>query len=153
MGQAVEMLDGDVMRRHLCKDLGFSRQDRNENIRRIGYVAEILARNGILVIVSLVSPYRAARDEIRRRIPGFIEVYVNAPLQVCELRDVKGLYRKLRAGEIHGVSGIDDPYEAPEQPEVECHTDRETIEESTEKILTYAQAFLKTTPKSSESGR
>ena len=90
----------------------------------------------------MISPYRAARDEIRQRIPGFVEVYVNAPLPVCERRDVKGLYRKLRAGEIQGVSGIDDPYEAPRQPEVECRTDCETIEQSTEKILAYVQARL-----------
>ena len=153
IGHSVEMLDGDVMRRHLCKDLGFSKQDRDENIRRIGFVAELLAKNGIIAVVAVISPYRAAREEIRRRIPTFIEVYVNAPLGVCELRDVKGLYRKMRAGEIRGVSGIDDPYEAPERPEVECRTDRETVEQSVEKILAYVQARLAPRSRFSEPGR
>jgi adenylylsulfate kinase len=136
-GKSVEMLDGDVMREHICKDLGFSRNDRDENIRRIAFVADLLARNGIIVIVSAISPYRATRDEVRRRMPSFIEVYVNAPLEVCELRDVKGLYKKARAGEIRQFSGIDDVYEPPLQPEVECRTDLESVEESTQKILDY----------------
>lgn len=134
-GRKVEMLDGDIIRQRLCKDLGFSKQDRDENIRRIGFVAEMLAKNGIIVIVAAISPYRAVRDEVRSRIPGFVEVYVNAPIEICEHRDVKGLYRKARAGMLHGFTGIDDPYEPPLQPEIECRTDRETLEESVQQIL------------------
>lgn len=134
-GRKVEMLDGDIVRRRLSKDLGFSKRDRDENIRRIGFVAELLSKHGVMVIVSAISPYRAIRDEVRARIPSFVEVYVNAPIEVCEHRDVKGLYRKARAGELRGFTGIDDPYEPPLQPEVECRTDLETVEESTQKIL------------------
>ena len=134
-GHKVELLDGDVVRQHLTKGLGFSKQDRDENIRRIGFVAELLARNGVIVLVAAISPYRQVREEIRRRIDNFIEVYVNAPLQVVEQRDVNGIYRRCRAGEIHGVTGIDDPYEPPLAPEVECHTDRETSAESARKVI------------------
>lgn len=139
-GHKVELLDGDLVRQRLSKGLGYSKEDRDENIRRIGFVAELLARNGVTVIVSAISPYRAVRAEVRRSIPGFVEVYVNAPLEVCENRDVKGLYRRARAGELHGFTGIDDPYEAPLQPEVECRTDRETVEESVEKILEHLKS-------------
>ena len=134
-GQPVELLDGDVMRQRLCRGLGFSREDRDENIRRIGFVAELLDRHDVIAIVSAISPYRAVRQEIRERIPRFIEVYVNAPLAICERRDVKGLYKRARAGGLPGFTGVDDPYEAPEAPEVECRTDLETIDESVEKIL------------------
>jgi len=134
-GLRVEMLDGDEMRRHLTSDLGFSRIDRDENIRRIGFVAEMLARNGVIALVSVISPYRTVRDEIRSKTVNFVEVYVNAPLEVCEARDPKGLYRKARAGEIRGFTGVDDPYEAPLRPEVECRTDLETVSESVGKIL------------------
>jgi adenylylsulfate kinase len=134
-GYRVEMLDGDEMRRSLCSDLGFSKKDRDENIRRIGFLAELLTRHGITVIVCAISPYGAIRQEIRRSLGAFVEVYVNAPLEVCEHRDVKGLYRKARAGEIKSFTGIDDPYEPPTSPEVECQTHLETIEESMEKIL------------------
>ncbi len=135
MGCKVELLDGDAVRRHLCKDLGFSRQDRDENIRRIGFVAELLAKNGVIALVAAISPYRAVRDELRRRIGNFVEVYVNAPLDVCERRDQKGLYRKARAGLLPGFTGVDDPYEPPLSPEVECRTDRENLAESVEKVL------------------
>ena len=141
-GKNVEMLDGDVIRQQICKYLGFSRADRDENVRRIAFVADLLARNGIIVIVSAISPYRAARDEVRHRTPKFIEVYVNAPLEVCELRDVKGLYKKARAGEIREFTGIDDAYEPPLQPEVECRTDLESVEESIEKILNWIRMHL-----------
>lgn len=134
-GRKAELLDGDVLRRERWKDLGFSRPDREENIRRIGSLAETLAGNGIVAIVSAVSPYRTMREEVRSRSSGLIEVYVNAPLSVCERRDVKGMYRKARLGELTGFTGIDDPYEPPLRPEVECRTDLETIEESVEKIL------------------
>ena len=131
----VEFLDGDVVRQHLCKDLGFSKQDRDENIRRIGFVADLLTKNGVIVLVSAISPYRTVRDEQRARIGDFVEVYVNAPLEVCEQRDVKGLYRKARGGELKGFTGIDDPYEPPLHPEVECLTDRESLAESADKVL------------------
>jgi bifunctional enzyme CysN/CysC len=142
-GHRVEWLDGDVVRQHLSRGLGFSKEDRDENIRRIGFVAELLTRNGIIVLVSAISPYRAVRDEIRGRIGNFLEVYVHAPIEVCEQRDVKGLYRRARAGEIHGVTGIDDPYEAPAAPEVECRTDRETLRESMESVLQAIEEWLR----------
>jgi bifunctional enzyme CysN/CysC len=134
-GLRVEILDGDEVRRHLTSDLGFTRSDRDENIRRVGFVAEMLARNGVIALVAAISPYRTARDEVRAKTANFIEVYVNAPLDICERRDPKGLYLKARAGEIRGFTGLDDPYEPPVQPEVECHTDREALSESTEKVL------------------
>jgi adenylylsulfate kinase len=141
-GCAVESLDGDVLRQNLWKDLGFSKQDRDENVRRIGFVAHLLSRNGILVLVSAISPYRAARDEVRSRIGNFVEVYVNAPVDVCEQRDQKGLYRKARAGQLSGFTGVDDPYEPPLCPEIECHTDRETVAESVDKIIRYLEFRL-----------
>jgi adenylylsulfate kinase len=134
-GYKLEVLDGDVVRENLTKGLGFSKADRDENIRRIGFVAHLLTRNEVIVLVSAISPYRDIRDEVRARIGDFVEVYVNAPLSVCEERDVKGLYKKARAGEIKQFTGIDDPYEAPLNPEVECRTDLETLEESTTKVI------------------
>ena len=134
------MLDGDAVRQSLCRDLGFSKQDRDENVRRIGWVAELLTRHGVIVIVSAISPYRAARDAVRSRCEDFIEVYVNAPLAVCEQRDGKGLYRKFRAGEVHKFSGLDDPYEPPLTAEVECRTDLENVEQSVQKILACIQS-------------
>ena len=142
MGHKVEMLDGDTVRRNLCKDLGFSKQDRDENIRRIGFVADLLTRNGVVVLVSAISPYRSIRDEVRAMIGEFAEIYVNAPLAVCEQRDVKGLYRKARSGQLPGFTGIDDPYEAPQHPEVECRTDRESLAESVDKLLRYLEPRL-----------
>ncbi|HWY49832.1 MAG TPA: adenylyl-sulfate kinase [Bryobacteraceae bacterium] len=141
-GYKVEWLDGDVVRQHLSKDLGFSKQDRDENIRRIGFVAELLTRNGVIVLVSAISPYGSVRDEMRRRIGNFFEVYVNAPLAVCEQRDVKGLYRRARTGELHHFTGVDDPYEAPQAPEIECRTDQETLAESTAKVLDAVDRWL-----------
>jgi bifunctional enzyme CysN/CysC len=134
-GCRLELLDGDTVRKHLSKGLGFSREDRNENIRRIGFVAGLLTRNGVIALAAAISPYRAVRDEVRASIGDFVEVYVNAPLEVCESRDPKGLYRKARAGQLPAFTGIDDPYEPPLHPEVECHTDRETLEECTAKVL------------------
>ncbi|MCF6192527.1 MAG: adenylyl-sulfate kinase [Candidatus Hydrothermae bacterium] len=139
-GEKVEVLDGDIIRTNLSRGLGFSKEDRDENIRRIGFVAHLLTRNGVKVIVAAISPYRAVRQEVRERIGDFVEVYVNAPLEVCEERDVKGLYRRARAGEIKNFTGIDDPYEPPDHPEVECRTDQETPEESAQKILAYLAA-------------
>jgi adenylylsulfate kinase len=134
-GHKVEVLDGDIVRENLTKGLGFSKADRDENIRRIGFVSHLLTRNGVIVLVSAISPYRDIRDEVRGRIGDFVEVFVNAPLVVCEERDVKGLYKRARAGELKQFTGIDDPYEAPLSPEIECRTDLETLEASTEKVL------------------
>jgi adenylylsulfate kinase len=138
----VEWLDGDIARQHLSRGLGFSREDRDENIRRIGYVAELLSRNGVVVIVSAISPYRNVREEVRRSLGKFVEVYVHAPLEICERRDVKGLYRRARAGELHRMTGIDDPYEAPLAPEIECRTDLETVDQSVDKILNHIRGLL-----------
>ena len=142
-GYSVEWLDGDVVRESLSKDLGFSKEDRDENVRRIGYVAELLTRNGVIVLVSAISPYAAVRYEMRQRIGNFLEVFVNAPLNVCEQRDVKGLYRRARCGEIRNVTGMDDPYEPPAAPEVECRTDLEHLAESTEKVLRAVEHWLR----------
>ncbi len=131
----LEVLDGDIVRTNLTKGLGFSKEDRDTNIRRIGFVAHLLTRNGVIVLVSAISPYRNIREEVRNTIGNFVEVYVSAPLEVCESRDVKGLYKKARAGEIKQFTGIDDPYEPPLNPEVNCETHRETLEESVNKIL------------------
>jgi adenylylsulfate kinase len=130
-----EVLDGDVVRTNLSKGLGFSKEDRDINIRRIGFVCHILTRNDVVAIAAAISPYREIRDEIREKIGNFVEVYVSAPLEVCEERDVKGLYKKARAGEIKEFTGISDPYEEPLNPEVECKSHEETPEESAEKIL------------------
>jgi bifunctional enzyme CysN/CysC len=142
MGHKVELLDGDVVRQHLNRGLGFSKEDRDENVRRIGFVAELLTRNGVIVLVSAISPYRSIRDEIRQKIGSFLEVYVHAPLEVCEQRDLKGIYRRARAGEMRGVTGVDDPYEPPFAADVECHTDRETPAESAARVLQAVLARL-----------
>jgi len=134
-GCPVEVLDGDIVRMNLSKGLSFSKEDRDINVRRIGFVANLLSRNGVVAITAAISPYRAIRDEIRRMTKNFVEVYVDASLEVCEARDVKGLYAKARAGEIKEFTGIDDPYEPPLNPEVVCHTAEESIEESTNKII------------------
>lgn len=134
-GHRVEVLDGDIVRQNLTKGLGFSKADRDENIRRIGFVAHLLTRNGVMVVVAAISPYAAVRAEVKENIGDFVEVYVNAPLATCEARDVKGLYQRARAGEIRGFTGIDDPYEPPTNPDVECCTDHESIEESVAKVL------------------
>jgi adenylylsulfate kinase len=131
----LEVLDGDIVRTNLTKGLGFSKEDRDENVRRIGFVSHLLTRNGVIVLVSAISPYRNIRDEVRDRIGDFIEVYVSAPVEVCEQRDVKGLYAKARSGEIKQFTGISDPYEAPLNPEVNCETHNETLEESVNKVI------------------
>ena len=134
-GYNYEILDGDEIRENLTKGLGFSKEDRDKNIRRIGFVAKLLARNGVIVIVPVISPYREIRDEIRGQIDNFIEVFANAPIEECEKRDVKGLYKKVRAGEIKQFTGISDPYEPPLNPEVECRTDLEELDESVAKVM------------------
>ncbi|MCI4446285.1 MAG: adenylyl-sulfate kinase [Candidatus Aminicenantes bacterium] len=133
----VERLDGDIVRKSLCRDLGFSRADRNENIRRVTFVAKLLTRNGVAVLTSFISPYREIRDEARREIGEFIEVYVKCPLEICKARDVKGLYQKAIRGEIKEFTGISDPYEEPLQPELILETDKETLEESAQKVIDY----------------
>jgi adenylylsulfate kinase len=118
-GRPVQLLDGDEVRAELCADLGYSRADRNENVRRIGYVAALLAQHGVVALCPVVSPYRAARDSVRERVgDGFVEVYVSTPVDVCAERDVKGLYARQRAGAMRGLTGVDDPYEPPVAPEV-----------------------------------
>ena len=134
-GERVEVLDGDVVRTHLTRDLGFTREDRDENVRRIGFVANLLSRNGVVVLCSVISPYRSVRDELREWHDGrFVEVYVSTPVEVCSERDVKGLYAKQRAGEITGLTGVDDPYEPPLSPEVVVPTHEQTLDESVETV-------------------
>jgi adenylylsulfate kinase len=134
-GVPVEILDGDVVRENLSKGLGFSKEDRDTNIRRIAFVAHLLQRNGIFVITAAISPYRAIRDEARAMAKDFVEVFADAPIEVCESRDVKGLYAKARAGEIKGFTGVDDPYEAPTDAEVVCQTETENVELSAQKVI------------------
>jgi adenylyl-sulfate kinase len=135
-GRKVEVLDGDVVRTHLSKGLGFSKEDRDTNIRRIGWVCEVLSRNDVVAIAAAISPYRAVRDEVRERHAGrFVEVYIEVPLEVLIQRDTKGLYKKALAGELKGFTGIDDPYEPPLDPELVIRSDQETPQQSAERIL------------------
>lgn len=134
-GRKVEILDGDIVRTHLSKGLGFSKEDRDTNIRRIGFVAHLLTRNGVFVITAAISPYRNIRDENRKLIGDFVEVFVKCPLEECIRRDVKGLYKKAMAGEIKEFTGVSDPYEEPLKPEVVVETDKQTPEQSTHAIM------------------
>src|SRR2546427_1396726 len=134
-GRHAEVLDGDEVRTHLSKGLGFSKEDRDTNIRRIGYVARLVARSGGVAITAAISPYREVRDEIRSETPGFVEVYVRCPLDTLVERDVKGLYKKALAGEIANFTGGSDPYEEPPHPEVVCDTSRESLRESLSKVI------------------
>jgi adenylylsulfate kinase len=134
-GRRVEVLDGDIVRTNLSKGLGFSREDRNVNVLRIGFVANLLTRNGVAVIVSAISPYKEARDQVRRRIIDFVEVYVDAPLEVCAQRDVKGLYKKAFSGEIEQFTGVSDPYEPPAAPELHIKSGEETPQESARRVI------------------
>ena len=138
-GLLIERLDGDTVREGLTRDLGFSKEDRDKNIERVSFVARLLSRNRVGVVASFISPYREARDKVRGLTTNFIEVYVNAPLEVCASRDVKGLYAKAFAGQIQGFTGVNDPYEAPENPEIVLHTDKETLEESVGIIINYLE--------------
>jgi len=131
----VERLDGDIVRRHLTRDLGFSKEDRDKNIERVTFVAKLLTRNGVAVLCSFISPYRDVRADSRAEIGNFVEVYCKCPLEVLIQRDVKGLYKKALAGEISNFTGVSDPYEEPLNPEVVCETDKETIGESVAKII------------------
>ena len=135
----IEVLDGDVMRAHLSQGLGYSREDRDTNVRRIGFVARLLARHGVLVVTAAISPYRNVRNEIRHQAESdglaFIEIYVNAALDALIARDVKGLYKRALAGDIQHFTGVSDPYEPPLTPDLEIHTDHETVEASTVRVL------------------
>jgi adenylyl-sulfate kinase len=133
-GARVELLDGDVVRTNLSQGLGFSKEDRDANIRRIGFVCELLSRNGVIAIVAAISPYRAVREEVRGRIENFVEVYVHCPVPVLADRDVKGLYKKALNAEIPNFTGVTDPYEPPAAPEVTVDSSSETLEESVEKV-------------------
>jgi adenylylsulfate kinase len=146
LGHKVELLDGDVVRTNLSKGLGFSKEDRDTNIRRIGFVCELLTRNGVVAVASAISPYREIRDEVRGIIGDFVEVFVKCPLEVLTERDVKGLYKKAIAGEIKNFTGVSDPYEEPESPEVLVESDKENVEASVEKIIARLDAlgYLKT---------
>jgi adenylyl-sulfate kinase len=135
IGAKVEVLDGDIVRTLLCQGLGFSREDREENIRRIGFVCELLSRNGVIAIAAAISPYRAGRDELRKRIPNFVEIYMNCPVEVLIQRDVKGLYKKALAGEISQFTGISDLYEPPITPDVIIDSSSDSPESSVTLIL------------------
>jgi len=133
-GAKVELLDGDVVRTHLSKGLGFSREDRDENIRRIGFVCELLSRNGVIAIAAAISPYREIRQSVRARIPNFVEVFMECPMDVLIERDVKGLYKRALAGEIEHFTGVSDPYEPPESPELILDSSQESPEQSVDRL-------------------
>ena len=139
LGHRVEILDGDIVRTNLSKGLGFSKEDRDINIRRIGFVSNLLSRNGVVAITAAISPYRHIRDEVRSMITndgsGFVEIFVRCPIEVLAERDVKGLYKKALAGEIKNFTGVSDPYEEPLKPEVVVDSSQETVAESVEKII------------------
>ena len=138
-GAKVELLDGDVVRTHLSQGLGFSKEDRDTNIRRIGFVCELLSRNGVIALVAAISPYRAVREEVRATLENFVEVYVHCPIEVLAERDVKGLYKKALAGEIQSFTGVSDPYEPPANPEVVVDSSAEPVEASVERVWSKLQ--------------
>jgi len=140
-GLKIERLDGDIVRKSLTKDLGFSENDRNENIKRVTFVAKLLSRNDVGVIASFISPYREIRKHVRNEVTNFIEVYTKCPLDVCIQRDPKGLYKKALNGEIENFTGVSHPYEEPENPEILLETDKESIEESVEKVIKKLEEF------------
>jgi adenylylsulfate kinase len=134
-GLRVERLDGDIVRKVLTEDLGFSKEDRNENIKRVTFVAKLLTRNDVAVFATFVSPYRERRQRTREDIGEFVEIYVRCPVEVCIERDIKGMYKKALSGEIKNFTGINDPYEEPLQPELVLDTDKESIDESVQKVI------------------
>jgi adenylylsulfate kinase len=138
-GHLVELLDGDEVREHISKGLTFSKEDRDINIRRIGYVASLLARNGVVAVTAAISPYRSVRDEVRSYMDDFVEIYVATSLEDCEARDVKGLYQRARAGEIPEFTGVSDPYEAPLSPEVLIETAGRSPEESAAEVVAWLE--------------
>jgi adenylylsulfate kinase len=139
-GHRVELLDGDEVRTNLCQGLGFSREDRDTNIARIGYVAGKLAKHGVAVLVAAISPYRQARDQVRSAVDTFVEIHVAAPLSICAERDPKGLYAKALAGEIKHFTGVSDPYELPLEPEIILHTEAESVDDSVHQIVAWLEA-------------
>ena len=155
LGHKVEILDGDEVRENLSRGLGFSREDRDENVRRIGFVARLLARNGVVVLASAISPYRQSRDDVRQAIQNdevrFVEVFVRAPIEVLIERDVKGLYKKAIAGEIGNFTGISDPYEEPESPSIVVDSSAETPAESTGRLLSFLRRTALPQPRTLES--
>jgi adenylylsulfate kinase len=146
LGADVAVLDGDELRHSVNADLGYSRSDREENVRRIGVMAEELLTQQRVVLVAAISPYRAMRDAVRRTMPAFVEVYVNTPLATCMQRDTKGLYRRALAGEISSFTGISDPYEPPLAPEVECNTAEESVGASADKVMAAVMHVLQAQP-------
>ena len=134
-GYKVERLDGDIVRRGLSKDLGFSSEDRDENIRRVSNLAKNLTQSGLAVLATFVSPYKERRNKSREEIGDFVEIYVKCPIEICKKRDVKGMYKRALTGEIKNFTGVDDPYEEPDNPELIIETNIETIDESVEKVL------------------
>lgn len=151
-GEKVEILDGDVVRTNLSKGLGFSKEDRETNLMRIGFVCRLLSRNGAIAIAAAISPYDYIRKNLRKEDENFIEVYINAPIEKCIERDVKGLYKKALAGEIKHFTGIDDPYEAPEDAEIEVHTDKESPEESANFVIRRLEELGRIKPSKSDEG-
>ena len=145
-GLRVQILDGDVVRTNLSAGLGFTRADREINLRRMAFVAGLLVRHGIVVVVSAITPYQSIREEVRSTIDEFIEVYLNCPLEICIQRDPKGLYRKALAGEIQNFTGINDPFETPRQPDIELRTDEDSPERCLHKILTVLEMLNKIPP-------
>src|SRR5438477_6726443 len=135
LNRNVEVLDGDVVRTHLSKGLGFSREDRDTNIKRIAFVCSLLTRNGVVCISAAIAPYDEAREWARKEIRHFVEVYVKCPIEVCRQRDVKGLYRLADEGKLKNFTGVNDPYEEPEYPELVIETDKETIEDSVDRLF------------------
>ena len=134
-GYKVEHLDGDIVRESLTSDLDFSKEDREENLKRVTFVAKILTRNGVFVLATFVSPYKERRNKSRKEIGSFVEIYVKCPVEVCKKRDVKGMYKKALNGEIKNFTGVDDPYEEPENPDLVINSDKESIDESVEKVF------------------
>jgi adenylylsulfate kinase len=145
-GHRVELLDGDEVRTNLCQGLGFSRQDRDTNIARIGYVAGKLAKHGVAVLVAAISPYREARDQVRAQVDNFVEIHVAAPVATCAQRDPKGLYAKALSGEISNFTGVSDPYEPPLAPEIVLHTETQSVDESVHQVLGWLQTNGLTAP-------
>ena len=140
-GLKIERLDGDTVRKSLTRDLGFSERDRNENIRRVAFVAKLLSRNGVGVIASFISPYRKIRNHVREEVTNFVEVYAKCPLEICIERDPKGLYKKALNGEIENFTGVSHPYEEPEDPEILLETDKETVDECVDKVINKLEEF------------
>ncbi len=133
----LERLDGDVVRKNLTKDLSFSKKDRDENIRRIGFVANLLSRNGVGVVASFISPYQNQRLKLRQQVENYIEIFIDTPLKLCEIRDPKGMYKKARSGEIQAFTGVSDPYEVPENPDIHLQTNKMSVNESVREIISF----------------